>query len=68
MPDIGGVAVKHDLAAAGDIEPGDLANAGGDAFDRAFNDVVFDGLLERVIYHGPREKRALGVARHGLHR
>ena len=28
MPDIGGVAVKDDLAAAGDIEPGDLANAG----------------------------------------
>src|SRR5580700_4431747 len=28
VPDIGGVAVQDDLAAAGDIDPGDLANAG----------------------------------------
>ena len=28
MADIGVVAVEHDLAAAGDIDPGDLANAG----------------------------------------
>src|SRR5437868_4065047 len=28
VPDIGMVAVEDDLAAAGDIDPGDLANAG----------------------------------------
>ena len=28
VPDIGVVAVQDDLAAAGDIDPGDLANAG----------------------------------------
>ena len=28
VPDIGVVAVEDDLAAAGDIDPGDLANAG----------------------------------------
>jgi hypothetical protein len=69
MPDIGVVAVQHDLAAAGDIDPGNLANTGTMThgvfpFGRNANLLVSAQwqLLEEPTLAGERR-----VDLHGLH-